>query len=170
MRLRLSYMLAGTLTVALTGCYAGSGTSLSFPLKNRSPKIEGITVNAEPGTSEPAKTGLKVETKADIKVILVKTNTDVQLSCQASDPDGDLVKVSVLLSSDGGQNWQTVASDVDGASYAMDAATLKPGDSYWVKLIATDGVLTGSAVSGSFSVQPPSRKTYLPLVLKPLIR
>jgi hypothetical protein len=89
-------------------------------------------------------------------------HTQINVSWQASDPDGDAVKVAVLLSSDGGQTWQTMAMDVEGTSYNIDTTLLQPGNSYWVKLIASDGVRTGTATAGPFKVLG---KVYLPLIL-----
>jgi len=84
------------------------------------------------------------------------------ITWQTLDADGDATKVSVLLSSDGGQTWQTVAMDVEATSYVVDTRSLPPGSNYWIKLIATDGVRTGSTISGPFSI---SAKLYMPLML-----
>lgn len=86
----------------------------------------------------------------------------INVNWQVSDPDQDPVRVSILLSSDGGQTWQAVAMDVEGTSYNVNTSLLQPGDSYWVKLIATDGVLTSAAINGSFKVLA---RLYMPLAV-----
>jgi len=77
------------------------------------------------------------------------------ISWTGSDADGDTLSYVLQYSSDDGNTWNPLAIDVNEESYELNAAYLTPGENYRVKVIATDGVLTGEAVSGTFTVRNP---------------
>jgi len=59
------------------------------------------------------------------------------LSWEASDPNEDDLSYSLLISGDGGQNWQKLAEDLTEPRYTIDGASFADGD-YVVKVIAFD--------------------------------
>ncbi len=87
----------------------------------------------------------------------------VTLNWDTSDPDGDDVTVSILVSDDAGQNWRTLALDIATSSYIVDMAQLTGGRDLWIKLIATDGIRTGTSISGPYRTLARLR---LPLILR----
>lgn len=88
----------------------------------------------------------------------------INVSWRVSDPDSDPVYVTILLSSDEGETWETVAVDVEGNSYDIETISLGTSDQYWIKLLATDGIRTAVATSGPFRVL--SDIAYLPFVMR----
>ncbi len=86
------------------------------------------------------------------------------LTWSASDLDGDPLKFSVLYSNDNGLTWQTLATDVQGSSLALDTDQLPGGSSALLRVIASDGLLSAQATSGVFSVplHAPSASITLP--------
>jgi len=70
----------------------------------------------------------------------------------ASDVDGDTLSYSVLYSADNKQSWFAVATDLTGATHSLDTSTLPGGANAFVRVLATDGVNTGQADAGPFSV------------------
>jgi len=67
-----------------------------------------------------------------------------------SDPDGDELSYSVLYSTDG-SDWQTLATGLTEPKLTLDTDNL-PGGSAMVRVIASDGLLTGEDTSGTFTV------------------
>ncbi|MSP13523.1 MAG: hypothetical protein EXR62_11275 [Chloroflexi bacterium] len=92
-------------------------------------------------------------------------DSQFEVRWQAFDPDNDPVKVSVLMSSDGGQTWETMEEYIEGTSYQVEPGLLTPGGSYWIKLIASDGVQTTTTTAGPFVIKG---HLYLPALLKSL--
>jgi len=89
--------------------------------------------------------------------------TQSAIEWSASDDDGDPLSYAVLFSPDGGDEWNTLATDVATTSYEWDLRGLPPSPSYLVKVIATDGFNTGyDASNGPFTVQG---QTFIPLVM-----
>ena len=68
-----------------------------------------------------------------------------------SDLDGDPLTYSVLYSNDGGMNWQTLATELDVPTLALNTDQL-PGGSGMIRVLASDGLLSGQDTSGAFSV------------------
>jgi hypothetical protein len=86
----------------------------------------------------------------------------VTIRWMASDPDGDDLVYSLALSADGGETWQPVAGRLEKESYPLPVSAFAEGATYLVKVLATDGVNTGSAVSATpFSVVVGTPKTTL---------
>jgi hypothetical protein len=97
----------------------------------------------------------------------------------ATDPDGNPLAYSVLISPDDGETWLPVAIDLPdqaftvsesrespagSLSYDVPTDRLAAGKTYRVKVIATDGVNSAEAVShGIFAVEG---TLYLPLVIR----
>lgn len=73
----------------------------------------------------------------------------------ASDADGDALSYVLQYSSDAGATWNPVAISLNGESFELDFGLLSPAEGYKLKVIATDGVLTGEAVSNEFIVRNP---------------
>lgn len=75
----------------------------------------------------------------------------VQVSWEASDPDGTPVVVTVELSADDGATWRTLYSGPE--STVLWNTHLEPnGDKYRVRLTATDGTRSAVDASGAFAV------------------
>ncbi len=75
------------------------------------------------------------------------------LRWQAADADGDSLVYSAQISSDEGQTWQVLFTDVqDVRSYLWQTADFANGDSYRIKVFANDGLSISSDSSGIFSV------------------
>jgi hypothetical protein len=70
----------------------------------------------------------------------------------ATDPDGDTLSYSVLYSADNKQTWFGLATDLTAAPYSLDTSGLPGGSTAYVRVLATDGVNTGSADAGPFPV------------------
>jgi hypothetical protein len=72
----------------------------------------------------------------------------------AVDQDEDTMKYSLSFSTDGGQAWIPIVSEIDETCYQWDTSRLENGSYYLVKVIATDGINTGEDTSDStFFVQ-----------------
>ena len=77
----------------------------------------------------------------------------VTLRWMATDPDGDALVYSLALSDDGGETWQPIAARLEKESYSLPVSAFAEGTTYMVKVLASDGVNTGSATSAApFSV------------------
>jgi hypothetical protein len=68
-----------------------------------------------------------------------------------TDPDGDPLTYSVLYSNDGGGNWQTLATQLAATQLTLDTDNL-PGGSGMLRVLASDGLLSGQDTSGAFNV------------------
>lgn len=77
----------------------------------------------------------------------------------ASDPDGDPLTYTVEYSSNGGSTWNTMATGLTTDSYFWNTSALPSGSNYLVRVIASDGELTGQDTSnGTFMIDntPPT--------------
>jgi hypothetical protein len=78
------------------------------------------------------------------------------ISWNASDLDNDTLAYAVLISADNGTSWSTLAIDLNTSFYEVSNAWFNYGTNYKVKVLATDGVNTGSDFSDSnFTIVPP---------------
>jgi hypothetical protein len=68
------------------------------------------------------------------------------------DPDDDPLTFTALYSSDNGTTWQTIASGIESQAFDLDVDLLPGGSESLLRVIASDGFLTGEAISGQFSV------------------
>lgn len=73
------------------------------------------------------------------------------LTWSGSDLDADALTFSVLYSNDLGVSWQTVATELTGNSLTLDTDQL-PGGSGLLRVIASDGFLSGMDDSGAFDI------------------
>jgi hypothetical protein len=87
----------------------------------------------------------------------------IRVDWTAQDSDGDALTFSLLVSQDDGESWLPIAVDLASPGYDLLTDRFDTGQSYRVKVVATDGVNTGEAVSGAFEVRG---ATFLPLILK----
>jgi len=73
----------------------------------------------------------------------------------AGDLDGDTLSFVLQYSTDNGLTWNPLAIDLNEESFELNAGHLTPSENYKLKVIATDGVLTGEAISNAFTVRNP---------------
>lgn len=76
----------------------------------------------------------------------------VSVQWTVTDPDSDEHTYWVDYSPDGGQTWQNQAMGLTEPALALDAAMLAGSDNAVVRVIASDGVNSGEAVSAPFTV------------------
>ena len=74
------------------------------------------------------------------------------ITWSATDPDGGALSYSVLYSADNKQSWFALATDLTATPYSLDTSGLPGGSNAFVRVLATDGVNTGSADVGPFTV------------------
>ncbi len=86
---------------------------------------------------------------------------------QGSDPDGDPLLYSLAYSPDGGETWVPLDMDLTSAEYRLKTHGWAEGTEYLIRVTATDGVRTTSAVSDApFAVKAAAE---LPIPLPVLI-
>ncbi|MFV9503361.1 MAG: PKD domain-containing protein [Oscillochloridaceae bacterium umkhey_bin13] len=69
-----------------------------------------------------------------------------------SDIDGDDLRYTVLYSSNNGESWRTLASNLDANELTLDTANLPGGTQNKFRVLVSDGVLTDQIDSLTFSV------------------
>jgi hypothetical protein len=74
-----------------------------------------------------------------------------QVEWTGSDADGDALEYSLLYSHDGGTNWETLATGLTGDSVGLNTDQL-PGGSVLLKVVVSDGFLSGQDTSGAITV------------------
>ncbi|MBI5153955.1 hypothetical protein HZA57_01855, partial [Candidatus Poribacteria bacterium] len=79
-------------------------------------------------------------------------NQSLKVRGSASDADGDVLLFTTQYSPDGGQTWQALVADDPNLRGTFDASLLPGGDNALVRVIATDGLLTGTATSAPFAM------------------
>lgn len=82
------------------------------------------------------------------------------------DEDGDPLRYRLQYSADGGTTWRTVAADLTGSTYTLDAGRLAGSDTALLRVIVSDGVNTAQDESdGAFRVdsKPPDVSIIYPV-------
>jgi hypothetical protein len=74
------------------------------------------------------------------------------LTWTGTDPDGDALEYTLLYSADNRATWRPLATAITTNSFTIDASQLEGTSSGYFRVVASDGVLTGYAESGPFSV------------------
>jgi len=84
---------------------------------------------------------------------VLEPSVNQTITWNATDIDGDQLTYDVLYSSDGGQNWAPLATDVSDAYYTWNVSQFSSTDTYLVRVVANDGVNIGEDVSdGNFTI------------------
>ena len=77
----------------------------------------------------------------------------IEINWQASDPDGDPLTYNLSYSPDGGVSFVPIVSGLTDTSFFWDTSGLPSGENYRVRVVASDGVLTGQDISSnSFTI------------------
>ncbi len=76
----------------------------------------------------------------------------LRVAWSADDADGDRLSFAVQFSNDDGLHWTALAADTSEVSLTTDAALLPGGTQCRVRVLATDGVRTATAMSALFSL------------------
>ena len=76
-------------------------------------------------------------------------NNLINISWNSSDADNDTLKYAVLLSKDNGLNYTTLTFDHNYTSFVIDSSSLPDCNACKIKILATDGVNTGTDNSDS---------------------
>jgi hypothetical protein len=86
-----------------------------------------------------------------------------QVAWAGSDPDGNPLTYSLLYSNDGGASWQTLATNLTSTSLTLNTDQL-PGGSGLLRVVASDGFLSGQDTSGTITMplHAPSAQILLP--------
>ncbi|MFH1663541.1 MAG: LamG-like jellyroll fold domain-containing protein, partial [archaeon] len=74
----------------------------------------------------------------------------------ASDLDGDDLEYVLQYSDDNGSTWNPLGMHVTDTNFTFDVGMVDGNTSYKIKVIATDGVLTGEAISNTFTILNPN--------------
>jgi hypothetical protein len=83
---------------------------------------------------------------------------------QTADADGDKIFSSLLISKDGGENWNPVALDLEESAYQISTTGFEVSSEYLVKVIITDGINTAEDISdGVFSLEASVKPVFTPL-------
>lgn len=79
-----------------------------------------------------------------------------------TDADGDPLRYVLQYSADGGNTWKTVATDLVGESYSLDAGSLAGSETALLRVVASDGVNTSQDGSdGTFIVEGKPPEVYI---------
>ena len=85
----------------------------------------------------------------------VWTDTN-SIQWSANDSDSNNLSYSLLYTFDNGASWYPIALDVTDTNYTWNVNEVDPKNNYKIKVIATDGVLTGDNNSGTFTIKAPN--------------
>jgi hypothetical protein len=78
--------------------------------------------------------------------------TTKTINWTAADVDGGALSYTVLYSPNNKQTWFALDTDIEQNTYNLDTTKLPGGTNSFVRILATDGVNTGSGDAGPFSV------------------
>jgi len=130
------------------GSELGGTFALAVPWPADAATVE-LVVSGQVLTSE----ALSTNPPTVAAVATTFTDNRLDVSWDSSDLDGDELRHDVLWSADGGETWYPIAQSVPGNEAAVSDNSLLPGgEVVVVKVIARDGLQSGSAVSPSFVV------------------
>lgn len=87
------------------------------------------------------------------------------ITWDASDPDHDQLTYAVYYSATGPSGWILLASGLDTMSFNWDTTGIASGSTYYIRVVASDGVLTAEDISGPFTIDntPPVLELVSPL-------
>jgi hypothetical protein len=121
---------------------------------------EGGPINGTPGSENSAK--IVVESSPRVE-ITSPTPEETMISgvflvgWSATDPDGtpEGLRIAIYLSSDGGETWDLLIDGLaNSGSYAWDTANHRNGESYRLRIVATDSDgNSGEAESPPFAIE-----------------
>jgi hypothetical protein len=82
---------------------------------------------------------------------------DFMITWNASDADGDALLSEIEVSSDSGNTWDTIATDIPGNasgnySYKLNSANFPKGTNCVFKVVVTDGMRSTEAVSSKYTI------------------
>ena len=77
---------------------------------------------------------------------------DLTVTWIGEDADGDALTYLVQYSVDAGETWDSIAIDFEGTELVIPADALVGSDQVRIRITASDGALSGSAISDVFSV------------------
>ena len=96
---------------------------------------------------------------------VLTAGTNCTINWESSDTDGDQLTYFVAYSADGGDVWIPLVLDITEKMYVWNTNHMEAGTNYLAKVIATDGVNTGEAISSTFTLldlTPPSIGIFSP--------
>ena len=109
-------------------------------------RLNGVVVTSQAASANAPTVGITSPTGGS-----VLPAGPFMVTWDGSDLDGDPLSYSLLYSNDGGANWQILATGLNQEQVELDTDQL-PGGSALLKVIVTDGFLSGEATSGAFMV------------------
>ena len=121
---------------------------------------DGEPINGTPGVENSA----KIVAEASPRVEITSPTTDQApisgvfiVGWSATDPDGppEGLRIAIYLSADGGETWDLLIDGLaNSGTYAWDTASHLNGDSYLLKIVATDpDGNSGEAESPPFAIE-----------------
>ena len=66
------------------------------------------------------------------------------ITWNAADVDTDAMRFTLYYSGDGGGNWSVLATSISASSYAWNTSLVDDGTEYLIRVVVSDGSLTGS--------------------------
>ncbi|MBU2099794.1 hypothetical protein KKB11_01020, partial [Candidatus Micrarchaeota archaeon] len=81
---------------------------------------------------------------------------DNSIEWAANDADGDDLEFVLQYSDDNGSTWNPLGMHITDENFTFDVGMVDGNTAYKIRVIATDGVLTGEAVSNTFSILNPN--------------
>jgi hypothetical protein len=106
--------------------------------------VDGVVVDTLTPSSAPVVAINPVEAQLERRF---------DVSWTSQDADGDSLLHTLSWSADGGNTWMTVDSGFPDTSASIDADLLHiPGGQIHLRVLASDGLTTGSAVAGPFAL------------------
>jgi outer membrane protein assembly factor BamB len=131
--------------------FTGFGFAVPYPSNaSQIQLLHGDTVIASRGISaNPPLVNMTYPSSGET----LTSGQDVTIQWQASDPENDILSYTVLYTPDNGSSWIPIQTDVTDTSLNWTVPNDHPADQCRVKVVATDGVNTGEAISsGTFTI------------------